>query len=423
VGGNTSVQTAPVSSVALSVDVNNARDISPMLYGQNYWNWVPAWGAQVLDVKSQVVPLGLDLLRVGGTYPDIAEPIAFDKTRMDTFINYCADVGAAPVYQVPFVAMRDETNAIVPATKEGAAAVVQYLNVTKSYGVTYFSIGNEPDIYEDQERKLGGESLSGYTAAQYCASFAEYVAAMKAVDPKIQILGPELSWKYRGGNDWLTPFLTGCGKDVDIVTVHRYPFDSAQDTAEAVYADAGNFRSTLRALRQTMVSAGVGNKPLAIMEAHVTWDSDPAKPQLTGAPGSVAAGLWVADSLGVAMEEGLWSLAFWSLSESWTLGFIAGNKPKPEYYAALTVGNHFRSKIASVTGAPSGVSVYAGRNIASTPVLFVNKTADVKAFRVSVAGTADPVPVASISIAPYSVTVAEIPDDGGAPVLDVAISN
>jgi hypothetical protein len=371
-------------------------------------------------VKDLATALKLGLLRVGGTYPDIAEPIGFDESQIDKYVGYCRNIGAEPLYQLPFVAMRDGADTIVPSTPEGAGAIVKYINVTRGYGVKYFSIGNEPDIYEDQKRTIGGQSTVGYTADQFCASFQDYVAQVKAVDPTVKIMGPELSWKYRGGIDWLTPFLKGCGSLVDVVTVHRYPFDSTQDTAEFDYIDAIRFRSTIRGLRDTMKAVGAGDKPLAITEAHVTWDSDPSKLQLTGAPGTVAAGLWIADSLGVAMEENLWSLAFWSLSESWTLGFIDSAKPKPEYYAMLTVGNHFRSKIASVTGSTQSVSVYAGRNALSTPVLVVNKTAEAQSLEVTIKGAPSAIPVTAVAVAPYSVTVFEFPDDGGAPAVEVA---
>ena len=393
----------------MTVDVGSPRAISPMLYGQNYYNWIPAWGAQVLNVEDMVVPLKLNLLRAGGIPSDISDPAGFGHEEIDTFVRYAADVGATPLLQIPFVAMRDATGALVPSTSASAAALVEYMNVTHGYDVKYFSIGNEPEYYEDQGRIIAGESTVGYTAERFCSAFSEYVTAMKAVDPSIQFLGPEVSARFQ---DWLPPFLQKCGSLVDVVTVHRYPFSSAQDTAEAVYADAPNFRSMIRNTRELMATAGCGDKPLGITEAHVTWDTDPAKPQLSGAPGSTAAGLWIADSLGVAMEEGLWTLAFWSISEAWTVGFIDGRSPKPEYYSMLMVGQHFRSKIASVTGAPADVSVYAGRNDAATPVLFANKTAETRNFTIAVVGTPAPVAKATVAIPPFSAVVVEVPDNG-----------
>jgi hypothetical protein len=407
--GDVDANETGTAAAVVTVDIGKVRDISPTLYGQTYFNWIPEWGAQVLNVKDLVVPLKLNLLRIGGTPADTSDPVGIGPGDIDTFVGYATDVGAAPLFQVSFVAMRDDSGALVPSTSERAAALVAYMNVTRGYGVRYFSIGNEPDIYEQQGRTIAGQSTVGYTPERYCASFAEYVTAMKAVDPTIKFLGPELSWRY---HDWLPPFLKSCGSLVDVVTLHRYPFDSTEDTAEYVYKDAANFRANLRAIRQWMAEIGYADKPLGITEAHVTWDSDPAKPQLSGAPGSTAASLWIADSLGVAMEEGLWTLAFWSLSESWTIGFIDGRTPKPEYYALLLVAQHFRSKIASVTEAPSGMSIYAGRNDGTTPVLLINKTADPQAVSVAIEGSSAPIGKVALSIPPFSLVVAEISDSG-----------
>jgi hypothetical protein len=402
------------STTRVTVNVDSPRAISPMLYGHNYYNWIAAWGGQVLGVKDMVVPLGLNLLRAGGTPSDVSTPVMFDFDQLDTFVHYAADVGAQPLLQIPFVGLRDANGNLIPATSQNAAAIVQHANVDRGYGIRYFTIGNEPDIYEEQGQKIGGQSTVGYTPEQFCAKFSEYVAAMKAADPTIRIVGPELSWKYSSGNDWLSPFLRGCGDLVDVVTIHLYPFSSTQDTAEAVLSNAPSFRATIRNVRQLMVNSGYGGKPFGITESHVTWDDDPAKPQLSGAPGSIAAGLWIADVLGVAMEEDLWTLAFWSLSEAWTISFIDGRTPKPEYYALMTVRQHFRSAIGSVTGAPEGVSAYAGRNDNSTPVLFVNKTSKQQNFTVAIVGAPTAITDVSIAIPPLSLVVLEIPDSGAA---------
>jgi len=61
-------------------------------------------------------------------------------------IAYARAIGAEPIIQVPVLA---DIGGAVP-TGATAAAMVTYANVTKSYGVRYFSIGNEPDLYAMQ---------------------------------------------------------------------------------------------------------------------------------------------------------------------------------------------------------------------------------------------------------------------------------
>ena len=65
---------------------------------------------------------------------------------------------------------------------------------------------------------------------------------MKAVDPSIKLIGPELS-NFTGvpdhafhaldihGKDWISEFLKSNGDMVDVVTFHRYPFPQNRNSA------------------------------------------------------------------------------------------------------------------------------------------------------------------------------------------------
>jgi len=102
--------------------------------------------------------------------------------------------------------------------------------------------------------------------------------------------------------------------------------------------------------------------PLAITEYNITWDGDLAKSILSASPGTLSAALWTADVQGVAREEQLWSLDYWSISEGWTLGMLDGKAPRPAYYALKLYAEHFGPTVLATAGAPSGISVYSSRN-------------------------------------------------------------
>jgi hypothetical protein len=157
----------------------------------------------VAGTEDQIVKLAPFVLRVGGTNNDENSPATFDDTQMDLAVTYTQAIKADLIVQVPVLAAHnasaDSGAADGPAT---AAAMVMYANVTKNYGVKYFSIGNEPDLYPDTTG-LGG--IVGFTAADYCATATDYVAAMKAVDSTIKIVGPDLSWKYQTGAKTCSP--------------------------------------------------------------------------------------------------------------------------------------------------------------------------------------------------------------------------
>lgn len=412
-GSTTGPGPAPGEKGELAVTISGAepRAVSPHFFGQNYWSWVRAWGDPVAGTQSSVAELGLGLLRAGGANNETGDPEPFSLDEIDDFLAFAKAVGAEPLLQISVI----NDPAGEPATAEAAADVVRHVNETREAGVKLFSIGNEPDLYTEQ-----GHAPSGYSASDACATFAEYAQAMRAVDSNIQILGPELSWRYVVGNDWLTPFLQECGEHVDIVAVHRYPFEPNRCTESAAYADAASFRRTIQNLRRILEATGQGDKPLAITEANITWDGEPAKSVHPASPGTFPAGLWVADQLGIGLEEGLYTLAFWSLSEGWTLGFYDGTTPRPAAHVLRLFATGFGSEVLQVTGSTAQVSVYAGRHpdAKKTTVFVVNKTENPYDVSVELADLPRSEGV-SLSVRPISLTVAEIADDGGDPKITV----
>ena len=227
--------------------------------GVSYWQWSPTYGNTIAGTDNQVAVLKPMVIRIGGYNNDANTPDTFDNAQLDKAVAYARAIGAEPILQVPLLAADSKGTAATPDT---AAAMVTYANVTANYGIKYFSIGNEPDLYPDATGTTKG--IANYKPADFCTSAVAYVKAMKAVDPAIKILGPELSWKYQtGANDWLTTILQTCGSSIDIVTVHRYPIDPAKATVAAAEADAANLDNTINHLRAIMKQAGVDDKPLA----------------------------------------------------------------------------------------------------------------------------------------------------------------
>lgn len=372
-----------------------------------YWNWVTQWGDQVSGTEGAIAALHPKLLRIGGDDNDTSTPQPFTHAELDKAVAYAHGVGADPVVQIPL--LFDE-NGSVP-TADTASSIVRYLNVTNGYGVRYFSIGNEPDLYPDNSARP-----ATYTASTYCATFRDFAAAMRAVDPSILLVGPDLSWKYQtGDDDWLTPFLAECADQVDIVAVHRYPLQPGETTVERAMGDYAVLAETVDDLRAKMAAAGIGDKPLAISETNLTWNGDPAVSTLPASPGTFPAGLWVADAFGVALEKGLWGMTFWSVSEDYTLGFIApSGQLKPAYRALGMYADHFGSIVVKVTGQPSTLGVYASRTMQSdaTALIVVNRTAVEEDALIHITETAAPIADVTHRFPGLSLTAVRIPDMG-----------
>lgn len=383
--------------------------------GLNYWMWVPAWGEPVAGTEALIEPLGIELLRIGGHSNDSNDPAPFTTSELDTAVAYAHAIGAEPLLQVPLLA--DVAGDTPTATS--AANLVAYANITRGYGLEYFSIGNEPDLYPGQE--LGFES---YTPARYCASVAEYSQAMRAVDPTIQLVGPDLSWKYQTPeNDWLSPILQACGEHFDIISVHRYRLAPGDTTIARVKADAALFRDELGALRAKLSSAGLADRPLAITETNVTWTAEDGAPEAS--PGTLAAGLWLADAYGVALEQGLWTLGYWSVVEGLPLGLLSEQRDKRASYHSLELvsqnlglfpGDPAGARALVATTDSADVHAYAtrGGNDDRTFVLIVNWTRDPQRLDLQIEGLPAALPDASISVPPFAASAIEL-RDGAAP--------
>jgi len=381
-------------------------------FGQNYWCW-SNYGNFVQGTEILVADLRLGVLRAGGHNNDSNTSNGFDpfdEAQIDAYVSYCRRVGAQPILQVPL--LKNATGG--SATAQDAADMVAYCNRTKGYAVRYWEIGNEPDLYSDQG------DVPGYDVDHFCRDFNAFSTAMKGVDPAITILGPELSWRYypqTGANDWLTPFLSKCRGHFDVVAVHRYPFAATDSTIANALGDVVHFSSTLRGIRAQMDGSGLGSVPLAVTEANISWDGAPEVSTQLASPQTFYAGLWVADTLGAAIQQRLWAMCYWSLSEGWTLGFIDSltKKPKPTYYAFEMVTNHTGPTLLAATP-PTGFSAFASRSASNDATLLVaiNKNATTNLETVVLSDlAAAPHGTYSYDFQPESLVALEIPDDGG----------
>src|SRR5215204_1994130 len=121
----------PIADVLFVEPGTSLGPISPYLYGTNYG----PMHAVALDVLPLVESAGFTVLRFpGGAWTDTVDMKPF---QIDQLIAFSKQVGAMPTISVRMLGGEPET----------AAELVRYTNIQKKYGVTYWSIGNEPTIY------------------------------------------------------------------------------------------------------------------------------------------------------------------------------------------------------------------------------------------------------------------------------------
>lgn len=321
--------------------------ISPALFSGSYW------GAPFGKLtRQELKALNWAVLRWGG---ETVELRGFEWSDLDRFIMDARALNAEPLIQVPYF----------HKDPKFAARMVRYVNVEKKYDVRFWSIGNE----EDKNGRTGSQE-------KFIQTWRSYRDAMKAVDPRILIFGPEYSYAYNFTNpakDWLTPFLQVNGDAVDVISLHRYPFDGSQTDPAVLVRDSIGTTGRVRALRTHIQRVTGRDIPLAFTEmnmAHNWWRDG------EGSSASFSAGLWMAETLGQMAEAGVVMVNIWSATGNDSLSLLANQTQdkRPTFYAAQLYAN-YGDRVVPLAAHVGNVTAHAARDsrTGSITIVLVNR--------------------------------------------------
>jgi hypothetical protein len=340
--------------------------ISPYILGSNYG----PLHAVVLDVMPLVENGVFTALRFpGGAWTDAVDMKPF---QIDQFIAFTEQVGAMPTISVRLLGGEPET----------AAELVRYTNIQKKYGVTYWSIGNEPNIYT-----LLKQAHYEYTPDNLNKDWRPIALAMKAADPTIKLMGPELSqWnetydatpKDPAKRDWMTEFLKANGDLVDVVSVHRYPMFSPTNgptTVQQLRENTRKWVAEVEYLRGLIREILGRDLPIAITELN----SDPSAISLQEvSPDSFYNAIWYADVLGQLMNADVFMVNQWVLSQRTTgLGLFKGPEIRPTYYVFPLYKNFGSEQVYAASGV-TDVDIFAAKRADGALTLMVINLSDVE---------------------------------------------
>jgi hypothetical protein len=348
--------TAPTPAAGLFVDAGSDRGaISPLVYGSNYGPWL----AVPFDLRSKVADLKLTTLTFpGGNWGD-ENDITTDQ--IDQFMDFCKMIGAAPRVVVR----------LKNSTPEAAADLVKYANVTNKYAIKYWGVGNETDLFE-------ANGLTGYTSAQYNKDWRTFATAMKAVDPSILLVGPDVSQFVAPPNgeylqfryDWLSSFLKANGDMTDIVSVHRYPFPVDVQTPPSVddlRVGGKEWDTFIPELRKLIKEQTGKDIPVAVTEINSSWATN------AGTDSSMDShmnAIWFADVLGRLIYQKVEMVDQFALASAW--GILGGNTVNPMYYDYIMYQKFGTQLVRSASDDPL-VTVYAAKRADGTlTILIVN---------------------------------------------------
>jgi len=362
---------APTPTAGLFVDAGSDQGpISPLVYGTNIGPtlWPP------FDLQPQVQAAKLTTLSYpGGNYGDLYDLQPFG---IDTFIAYCRTLGAEPRIVVR----------LKGSTPANAAESVKYANVTKGYAVKYWGIGNEADLYANDD--------PSYTVDKYDADWREFAQAMRAVDPSIKLIGPDVSQFTANPTDafmkarvaWMSSFLKANGDLVDIVSIHRYPLPkdiNAPITVDDLRAGGKEWDQIIPALR-TLIKTQTGKDlPVAVTEINSSWVAN------NGTDWSMDShmnAIWFADVLGRLIEQKVLMVDQFAIATQY--GIVGGLAINPIYYDYLMYGQFGTKLVRSASDDPL-VSVYASKRSDGTlAVMIVNLSATAQTKPITILGWA-----------------------------------
>lgn len=348
---------------ALYVDPNlETGTVSPYLLGSNYGPWV----AVPFDMLDAAYNSKVEAIRFpGGAWGDRNK---LQPYNIDPFIALCNKIGAMPTFSVN---LRD-------GTPEQAAELVRYVNIKKKFGVVYWAIGNEPTLFSQ-------EKDDGYDTVRYNSDWRKFADAMKAVDPTIKLIGPDIHQysaspdkrpKDSNGLDWMDEFLKANGDRVDVVTFHRYPFGT-NPTKDDLRQNAKEWDDIVIALRARIQELTGRDIPIAITEVNTNYN-----PAVGGeaTPDSHFNAVWLADVVGQMAQQQVFMFNHWMLASSgggqggW--GMIARGTLRPSYYV-YQLYSMFGSQLIYSASGVENVDIYAAkRDDGTLTIMIVNLNND-----------------------------------------------
>jgi alpha-L-arabinofuranosidase len=297
--------------------------------------------------------------------------------HFDAFVTLCRESGAEPLVGIN----------MKRGTPGAAADLVHYANIERGYGVRWLYLGNEPDF------------VDGMTTGpdEHAARHLAFAAALRAVDPSIRFIGPEIMTGAHvlgsnGTRDWMRPFLEKAGGITDGLSWHWYPLDSGQTNpnSSAYYELDNLFLESTPDWDPAAVSfpdeivPALRDQAAELAPGADVWvtelGEDPGPLTCTGIGDWHAGALWTAETLGRLATWGTRAVVRWSFtSENEASCSLLGDdyRLRPSYYAYWLYARQFGEQpVDAESEVVREVSAYAAlRDDGALTLVLVNKSA------------------------------------------------
>jgi hypothetical protein len=265
-------------------------------------------------------------------------------------------------------------------TPEEAAEWVRHVNIEKKAGVKLWEIGNE--LYGDWHPF----HTDGVT---YGKRTAEFIKAMKAVDPTIQVA---VVWVLDG--EWNKQVMEATKDLADAVIVHHYPQHGGEENDQALLSSPQSLDEIIPSVKHQLKEYGTRGKQYGIWLTE--WNSVDFKPGPQSM--SLINGLFVVDYLGELAKHNIEHADYWDIHNNFTeqsgdYGYLSrtggpdgDNVPRASYHAFKMASEALRGKLmdckvkTAETDAASDVTChFTERPNGTKAVVLVNKHAETEA--------------------------------------------
>jgi len=334
--GTANQPAAGAATGTVTVTVNAKAGLAvmpPTALGVNDAVWDSQLGTNA--VSDLLKGAGVRMMRYpGGSYGDIyhwkdnTAPGGYvaPNTDFDTFMGSVQRVGAQPMIIANYGT----------GTPEEAADWVRYANVTKQYGVKYWTIGNELYGNGHYGANWEADNHADKSPTGYANGVVAFADAMKAVDPTVKIgavLTMPANWPDAvvadgDSGNWNKTVLGIAGSKIDFVDLHWYP--GGTSAAESLAKPAQITDALYLVRRQIAQYAGsnAGRIGLSLTETNVGVGQNTQ-------PGA----LYLADTYSALLEQGVFTVHWWDVHNGiGTVSTVAGQTDYGDF-GMLSSGN------------------------------------------------------------------------------------
>lgn len=334
-----------------------AQEISPFLFGQNHWlaNGDEGRVGYLNQLWPKVKASGVKMIRIGGNGYERNFP---DRERLNRMIDSIQGIGAEPILQVSrfFTALQ-------------AKELVEYYTKEDGRKVTYWSIGNEPLLHDEETLEIVHEFI------------LRLATAMKEVSPEIKIFVfdeaglrmPEYG-ELCGGSMDITGLKVNGQWLIDGFSFHNYPNGIEFSRDDVVFKGPQSILNDIKQLNELIEKANekhrrIGEEGLmwGLTEFNVTWSNPDRETSGYGNP-SFLGGQFIAEIFGYGMQYGAHMMNMWCINETDAvstdfgyLGFPREFYPRSSYYHMQMMSENMQGRFV-----PSGNNKEYVKTIASS---------------------------------------------------------